>query len=330
MALFCNIAPRQVISAPDTDSIYDIPLNFEKDNLGDIILGRLGIKKSKSKTGLKKWEDFVKKSKKILDSKGEVHIAVVGKYFDTGDFVLSDAYISIIEALKFSAYEVGVKPVLHWMNSKDFDKPAKLETLSKYDGILIPGGFGETGINGKIKVIQYAREKKIPYLGICYGMQLAVIEYARNVLKMKDANTAEIDPKAKDLVIDIMPEQKQKLQEKEYGGTMRLGSCEAVLKKGTIARKAYGRERIDERHRHRYEVNPEYIEKLSSKDLLFSGTSPDGKLMEIVELPQKKHPFFVAVQFHPEFQARPLSPHPLFTEFIKASYGTKKKKSSKK
>jgi CTP synthase len=326
IALFCNIAPERVISAPDADSIYDIPLNFEEDDLGDIMLGRLKLKKSKKQEGLKEWEDFVKKGKKTIDSKKEVHIAIVGKYFDTGDFVLSDAYISIIEALKFSAYEVGVKPVLHWLNSKDFDKPSSLKKLSKYDGILIPGGFGETGIDGKLKVIKYAREKKIPYFGICYGMQLAVIEYARNVLKIKDANTAEIDPKAKDIVIDIMPDQKRKLEEKDYGGTMRLGSCEAVLKKGSIARKAYGKDKIDERHRHRYEVNPEYIEKLSSKDLIFSGTSLDGKLMEIIELPTKVHPFFVGVQFHPEFQARPLAPHPLFTEFIKASYGTKKKK----
>ena len=325
LALFCNIAPEQVVSAPDADSIYDIPLNFEKDNIGDIVLDRLKLKKTKSKTGLKSWEDFVKRSKKVLAGKKEVHIAIVGKYFDTGDFVLSDAYISIIEALKFSAYDVGVKPVLHWLSSKEFDKPSSLKKLSKYDGILIPGGFGETGINGKLNVIQYAREKKIPYFGICYGMQLAVIEYARNVLKMKDANTAEIDAKAKELVIDIMPDQKKKVADKDYGGTMRLGSCEAVLKKGSIAQKAYGTDTIEERHRHRYEVNPQFIEKLSSKDLKFSGTSPDGKLMEIIELPTKIHPFFLAVQFHPEFQARPLAPHPLFTEFIKASVKTKKK-----
>jgi len=324
LALFCNIAPEQVVSAPDADSIYDIPLNFEKDNIGDIVLDRLKLKKTKSKTGLKSWEDFVKRSKKVLAGKKEVHIAIVGKYFDTGDFVLSDAYISIIEALKFSAYDVGVKPVLHWLSSKEFDKPSSLKKLSKYDGILIPGGFGETGINGKLKVIQYAREKKIPYFGICYGMQLAVIEYARNVLKMKDANTAEIDAKAKELVIDIMPDQKEKLKDKNYGGSMRLGSYPAKLEKGSIARKAYGTDTISERHRHRYEVNPEYIEKLSLGDLKFSGTSPDGKLMEIAELPTKVHPFFLAVQFHPEFQARPLAPHPLFTEFIKASVKKKK------
>lgn len=324
LALFCNIMPEQVISAPDADSVYEIPLNFEKNNLGDILLKKLNIKKVKLKNGMKEWESFVRKSKKLAQSKKEVNIAIVGKYFDTGNFILSDAYISIIEALKFSAYKVGVKPVLHWLNSKDFDKANSLKKLSKYDGILIPGGFGESGINGKLKVIQYAREKKIPYFGICYGMQLAIIEYARNVLKMKDANTAEIEPNAKNLVIDIMPDQKKKLKEKDYGGSMRLGSYEAFLKKGSIARKAYKKEKIEERHRHRYEVNPDYIEKLSSKNLIFSGTSPDGKLMEIVELPSKVHPFFVATQFHPEFQARPLSPHPLFTEFIKASWGAKR------
>lgn len=328
IALFCNISSKRVISAPDTDNVYDIPLNFEKDNLGDILLNRLNIKKIKSKTkSLEDWKRFVKKSNKVLGNKKEINIAIVGKYFDTGNFVLSDAYISIIEALKFSAYEVGVKPILHWLNSKDFENGnINTKSLLRYDGILIPGGFGESGVDGKLKVIQYAREKSIPYFGICYGMQLAVIEYARNVLRIKDANTGEIEPTAKNLVIDIMQEQKKKLKEKDYGGSMRLGSYEALLKKGSIARKAYGKDKAQERHRHRYEVNPKYIEELSSKDLIFSGISPDGKLMEIMELSQKVHPFFLATQFHPEFQARPLNPHPLFTEFIKASRDFNKKR----
>jgi CTP synthase len=325
IAVSCSIQVENVISAPDIESIYDVPINFEKDNLGEIILGLLRLKNKKKNADLKNWKKFATKNRKVLNGKKKVNIAIVGKYFDTGDFMLSDVYISIIEALKFSAYEVGVKPMLHWLSSKDFDNGGiKLKTLSKYDGILIPGGFGETGINGKIKVIQYVREKKIPYFGICYGMQLVVIEYARNILKMKDANTAEIDRNAKDVVIDIMPDQKEKLKNKNYGGSMRLGSYPAKLEKGSIARKAYGKDKIKERHRHRYEVNPEYIEKLSSKDLRFSGRSPDGKLMEIIELPAKVHPFFVATQFHPEFQARPLSPHPLFTAFIKACIKKKK------
>ena len=326
IAVSCSVRADHVISAPDIESIYDVPINFEKDNLGEIILDLLGTKNKKKNTNLKDWKKFVNKSKKALGGKKEVHIAIVGKYFNTGDFVLSDAYISIIEALKSSSYEVGVKPVLHWLSSKKFDKGGdSLKELKKYDGILIPGGFGETGINGKLKVVQYIRENKIPYFGICYGMQLAVIEYARNVLKMKDANTAEIDGGAKHTVIDIMPDQKEKLKDKNYGATMRLGSYKAKLKKGTIAQKAYKKDKISERHRHRYEVNPQYIEKLSSKDLTFSGTSPNGKLMEIIELPSKIHPFFLAVQFHPEFQARPLSPHPLFTSFIKACIKTREK-----
>ena len=191
--------------------------------------------------------------------------------------------------------------------------------MKDYDGILVPGGFGETGIEGIIDVIKYARENKIPYFGICYGMQLMVIEYARHVAKLSGAHTAEINPDAKHVVIDIMPEQKELMKNKNYGGTMRLGSYPAVLKRGTIARKAYGVMEIEERHRHRFEVNPEYIARLQEAGLVFSGTSPDHRLMEIAELPKEEHPFFVGVQFHPEFQARPLSPHPVFSEFVKAS-----------
>lgn len=332
IAISCSVSAERVISAPDIESIYDVPFNFEKDNLGKTILDLLNLKEIKGQRftqAMKEWKRFINKSKHSIKNKKEVNIAVVGKYFNTGDFTLSDVYISIIEALKFSAYKVGVKLKLHWLNSRDFEKNVNLKKLSKYDGILIPGGFGEVGINGKIKVIQYARENNVPYFGICYGMQLAIIEYARNVLNMKDANTAEIDPKAKDVVIDIMPEQKKNLEKEDYGGTMRLGSYEAVLKKGTIAGKAYKKDKIYERHRHRYEVNPEYIKKLSSKDMIFSGTSKDGKLMEIMELSSKTHPFFVGTQFHPEFQARPLSPHPLFTKFIKASILFKNKKKRK-
>ncbi|PIT96638.1 CTP synthase [Candidatus Campbellbacteria bacterium CG10_big_fil_rev_8_21_14_0_10_35_52] len=323
IAISCSVRTEYVISAPDIESIYDVPINFEKDNLGNIILKLLGYGKARKNTNLKKWRNFTSKSGKILAGKREVNIAIVGKYFDTGDFILSDAYISIIEALKFSSYEFGVKPLLHRLDSKEFDiNKNKLKSLSKYDGILIPGGFGKDGVEGKLKVIQWARENKKPYFGICYGMQLAIIEYSRNVLGMKDANTSEINPKTKDAVIDIMPDQKKKLKENNYGGTMRLGSYEARLKEGTIARKAYGKNIIKERHRHRYEVNPEYIEKLSSGGMVFSGVSSDGKLMEIVELPPNKHPFFLSTQFHPEFQARPLCPHPLFTAFIKVCVKT--------
>jgi len=317
ISISCSIPVDNVISAPDIESVYDVPLNFEKDKIGDTILKALKLKNKSAKNGLTEWKSF---AARVKNGKGEVNVAVVGKYFDTGDFVLSDAYISVIEAIKFSAFKIGVKPVLHWLNSKDFETdPKKVKELSEYDGIIVPGGFGETGIEGKINVIQYARENKIPYFGLCYGMQLAVIEYARHVAGLTGAHTAEINPSAPFVVIDIMPEQKKLLAENKYGATMRLGGYQALLKPKTIARDAYGAAEIRERHRHRYEVNSEYIEKIENAGLVFSGTSPDGKLMEIAELPRDVHPFFLGTQFHPELLARPLHPHPLFTEFVKAA-----------
>ncbi|TSC54865.1 MAG: CTP synthase [Parcubacteria group bacterium LiPW_30] len=322
LALFCNVSPECVISAPDVDSIYDIPLNLERDHLGEILLKKLKVK-AKNGADLADWKKFFDGVGKFKD---EIKIAVVGKYFDTGDFVLADSYISVIEAIKFSAYHLKKRPVLTWINAKDFEvDPKKVKQLDKYDGVVVPGGFGESGIAGKLSAIKYARENKIPYLGLCYGMQLIVIEYARNVLGLKNANTAEIDPEADDLVIDILPEQKEKLKNRDYGGSMRLGSYKAVLKDGTVAREAYGTKEVSERHRHRYEVNHEYVERLENAGLVFSGRSPDGKLMEIAELPKRKHPFFLGTQFHPEFQATPFAPHPLFTAFLKASLKRHKK-----
>lgn len=316
----CSILKEQVISAPNVESIYEVPLNFEKDGLSDTILKLLSLKSKK--TDIKDWQDFVEKAKK---PKKEVSVAVVGKYFDSGDGVLSDAYISVIEAVKISAIANGAKVNLTWIDSKDFEKdPKQISSLKNFDGVIVPGGFGQTGIEGIIQTIKFTRENKIPYFGLCYGMQLMVIEYARNVLGLKDANTAEINPKAKDVVIDIMPDQKQKLKEGNYGGSMRLGAYKAKLKKGTIAESAYCASEIVERHRHRYEVNPEYIKQIEDKGLVFSGVSPDGTLMEIAELPKDKHPFFLGTQYHPEFLARPLAPHPLFSEFVKATLRAKK------
>jgi CTP synthase len=318
IAQFCNVKPEHVISAPDVKSIYDVPLHFEKDKLSERICDLLLLPKKPS--NLKEWSAFVAKSK---NGKDTVKIAVVGKYFSSGDFILSDVYISVLEAIKYSAYKLNLKPEITYLGSSDFTDGKKLKELKNYDGVLIPGGFGSTGIDGKLKVIEYVRKNNIPYFGICYGMQLAVLEYAKNVLKLKSVSTAEIDPKAEHLVVDIMPEQKEKIKNSDMGGTMRLGEQVAHLKKGTHAAKAYGKEVISERHRHRYEVNPNYIEKLENAGLVFSGKSPDGRLMEIVELPKDVHPFFLGVQFHPEFHARPLDPHPLFTAFIKASYESK-------
>ncbi len=322
IAVSCGLRPEAVISAPDVDSIYDIPRNFEKGNLSKLILKLLNLKEKSG--SMAAWDSFVKKTKSATK---EVKIAIIGKYFDSGDFTLSDSYLSVIEAIKFSGYHLGLKPKITWINSKEYEKEGslkKLQELKDFDGVLVPGGFGEKGIEGKLAVIKYARENKIPYFGLCYGMQLMTIEYARNVLKLADANTAEINPKAKHLIIDIMPDQKKKLSEGNFGGSMRLGAYLAHLKPGTIAEKAYGKKVITERHRHRYEVNPEYKNAIEDAGLVFSGTSPDGTLAEIAELPAKVHPFFLGTQYHPEFLARPLTPHPLFTEFLRvASKGNK-------
>ncbi len=316
IAVACNILEGNVIAAPDIDSVYDVPINFEKDKLGEIILKSFKLKSKRGK-GLGEWKKFAQGVKNFKD---EVHIAIVGKYFNTGDFVLTDAYLSVLEAIKYSAYANKVKPIIHTVNARDFEvKNPDYKALDKFHGILVPGGFGESGIEGKLNVIRYAREKKIPYFGLCYGMQLMTIEYARNVLNLKGAQTSEINQKAPHKVIDIMHDQKEKMKEEKYGGTMRLGLYPAHIVKGSIAHTAYKKDIVEERHRHRYEVNIDYIDQLEKGGLVFSGKSPNGRLMEIAELDKKTHPFFLGTQFHPEFLARPLRPHPLFTEFIKAA-----------
>ena len=321
IALFCNVPDENVISAPDVKSIYDIPLNFEKDKIGETLEKVLGL--PKRPVDLTKWKRFVSKTK---NGKEKVKIAVVGKYFDSGDFVLSDVYISILEALKFSSYISGVGIDIACINSKDFEsKKVPLSILKDYDGIIVPGGFGESGIEGIISAINYARTEKIPYFGLCYGMQLMVIEYARNVLGLKGANTREINPNSKYLVIDVMEDQKEKIENKKMGGSMRLGAYPAKLLKGSAAAKAYKTLSINERHRHRYEVSNAFKGDLERGGLIFSGMSPDGLLCEIAELPESKHPFFLGTQFHPEFKAQPLAPHPLFTAFIKACIKRKNK-----
>lgn len=334
IANMCGIDIDSVIAAPDVDSIYQVPVNFEDDKLGLHVLKLFGLKpKNKNLT---EWRSLVHD---IKNPKGEVHIAICGKYFDSGDFTLSDAYISVIEALKISAYHQKLKPIIEWVNVKNFeDGTQKLSILKKYDGVLIPGGFGESGIEGKINVIEYVRNNKIPYFGICYGMQLMVIEYARNVLGLAGAHTHEIKPDAEHLVINVMEDQKEKIKHGDYGGTMRLGEYDLILRGKTRAHKIYAdyfkkknslskaiTDNIitKERHRHRYEVNPAYIADLEAAGLVFSGTSPSGVLMEIAELSPKDHPFFIGTQFHPEFLARPLDPHPIFSAFIKASVKNK-------
>ncbi len=316
IAKFCNVRVENVISAPDVTSIYDIPLNYEQDKLSLRLCETLKLKAAKV-ADLKAWKKFVARSK---NGKATVKIAVVGKYFNSGDFILSDVYLSVIEALKYSAYALDLKPEISYLSAHDFTDKTKLRELKKFDGVLVPGGFGSTGIPGKLNVIEYVRKNRIPYFGLCYGMQLAVLEYATNVLKLGDVSTEEINPKARHLVIGVMAEQKENIAKNKLGGTMRLGAYEAHLEADSLAKKAYKSSVISERHRHRYEVNPEYIPQLKKAGLKFTGTSPDGRLMEIMELPVEKHPFFLGTQFHPELLARPLDPHPLFTAFIKASY----------
>ncbi len=330
IAFNCNMAGEAVISAPDVESIYDIPVNFEKDNLSAILLKKLFLKARKK--DLIEWKKLAVKTKKTDKT---VKIGIVGKYFSTGSFVLADSYISVIEAIKHAAYSSGAKPEIDWIDSDDFDSK-KLEDCG---GIIVPGGFGGRGVEGKINAIKCAREKKIPFLGLCYGMQLAAIEYGRSVAGLKNAHTTEVDFKTPYPIIDILPEQKKNLKAKNFGATMRLGAYPAVIKAGTTAHRAYQNSSLDikdkklrekfglnpedllifERHRHRYEVNSFYIDNLEEKGLIFSGVSPDQRLMEILELPKTKHPFFVASQFHPEFKSRPLKPHPLFKEFIKTA-----------
>ena len=310
----CSLRKGDVISAPNVKSVYEVPLYFEKENISTRLVQKLGLK-SKGRD-LHQWRRLVAR---IRGAKDVVRIGIVGKYFGSGDFVLEDSYISVIESVKHAAAALGRAPEIVWLASEQFEKePKSLSQLSGYDGVIVPGGFGSRGIEGKIAAIRYCREKKIPYFGLCYGMQLMVAEFARSA-GMKDANTTEINPRTAHPVIDVMPEQKKNLKEKHYGATMRLGAYPAKLKPGTVAADAYGKRLVSERHRHRYEVNPDYIARLEKKGLVFSGISPDRRLMEIAELPREKHPFFLGTQFHPEFKSRPLAPHPLFREFLRAA-----------
>ncbi|MEZ7820976.1 MAG: CTP synthase, partial [Patescibacteria group bacterium] len=330
LGIFCNVSPENIISAPDEDSIYDIPVNFEKEHYGDNVLKILNLEKynnpigsdlkfSEENNSMKEWGQFAEKVKKLKQSNNKTKIGIVGKYFATGDFVLKDSYLSVIEAVKHAAWFNNVDVEIDWINSEEFeyennlnDKKVdeNLNKLKQYNGIIVPGGFGSRGIEGKLNAIKFIRENNIPYLGLCYGMQLATIEYARNVLNLKDANTEEINPDSSNCVIHIMDEQKDKIAKGDFGGTMRLGAYPCALDKNSISFKAYSSiskgdssDIISERHRHRYEFNNKYREQLENAGLKIAGTSPDNKLVEIIEIP--KNNFFVGVQFQPELKSRP-------------------------
>ena len=334
LGVFCNLAQEDIISNPDLESVYELPAHFEEQNLSLKILKKLSLR-PKTETGdLKKWYKFVEYKK---ESKKVVRIAMVGKYFATGDYKLTDSYISVIEAIKQAAWTLKLVPELSWIDSGEVEKGNV--DLKGFDGIVVPQGWGSRGTEGKIEAVKFARENKIPYLGLCFGMQMAVIEFARNVVGLKGANSIEVNKDTKYPVIHIMPDQEEYLKNKQYGGTIRLGAWPCKLTPGTKLAEAYkkfgqdkeaawnienvrnlktdGKETvIFERHRHRYEVNSEYREQLEKAGLVISGTSPDGKLVEAIEL--KNHPFFVATQFHPEYIARPLNPHPVFLAFLEA------------
>ncbi|MBN2572055.1 MAG: CTP synthase [Ignavibacteriales bacterium] len=313
IALFCNVSSDAVVSAHDCESIYEVPLILHQQNLDLLVLKKLKL--PELHIDLAKWEEFVNK---IKEPKGSVNIAICGKYIET-----KDAYKSISEAFFHAGAENEVKVKVSYVNSEELEDEEKKENLKQYDGILIPGGFGERGIEGKISAIQIARENKIPFFGICLGMQCAVIEFARNICKIKDANSEEFSELKND-VIHIMPEQ-EKITMK--GATMRLGAYPCILQKNSLARAAYKKEKISERHRHRYEVNNKFRKVLEDKGMLISGLSPDGLLVEMIEV--KDHPWFVGCQFHPELKSRATKSHPLFREFIKAAHNYSTTKSSK-
>lgn len=313
IAMFCNVHEDDVISDSNIDNVYAVPLLFEDQFLCKKILRKLRLRKDQN--NLASWRSFINK---IRNLETPITIGIVGKYFDIGSSKLSDSYISVIEAVKHAAWHNNLIPDIKWIDSKIFEKkPDSLSSLEQVDGIIVPGGFGLSGIKGKLQTIQYAREHAIPYLGLCLGMQLAVVEYAQNVCHIKSAHSKEVQKHTPHPVIDFIPDQVTILQESRYGATMRLGSYPAVLTKGTKVQQLYGKEEVFERHRHRYEVNPEYVKQLEKKGLVFSGISPDGILMEFMELPQ--HPYFVATQAHPEFRSRPMKPAPLFDGLIKAA-----------
>ena len=314
----CSLPIERIISAPDVYSIYDVPVNFEKENFGTILLKTMGLPPRK-----KDLADWTALANKIKNIKKTVRIGVVGKYFNFKS--CKDTYISVIESINHAAWALDYKPDILWIDTEKYEKDtSKLEELKELDGIILPGGFGKRGTEGMILAADYARRNKIPYFGLCLGMQIMTIAYARNVLNLKKANSTEFDPESPDPVIVTMQDQVEKIKAKNYGATMRLGAYPCALKSGTVAATAYNKKSISERHRHRYEVNNAYVEALEKAGLVFSGTSPKGDLMEIAELPEKEHPFYLGTQFHPEFKSRPLAPHPLFTAFIKACIGEKK------
>lgn len=305
LALFCDVGKLDVISNHDVESVYEVPLLMESQGMGDNILAKLNMREKKH--DLKEWSRFIERMK---NPAGEIDIGIIGKYTD-----LKDSYISIVEALRHAGYAINKKINITWVESIELeDSPDLVEDLAAVDGILVPGGFGKRGSEGKITAIRYARENNIPYLGICFGFQLAAVEFARNVLGLENANSIELNENTPHPVIDILPEQKEI---KQMGGTMRLGEIPVTVDKDTMAYRIYGKTDIAERHRHRFEINPRYIEQFENAGMIFTARSDNGRRMEILEIPDHFH--FLATQFHPEFKSRPQRPAPVFEAFVKAA-----------
>lgn len=322
-ALFCNMHPEDIISNPDLKSVYEIPMILQKQNLHGRIFEKLGL--PVRKPDLTRWTELLEKIK--AKKAKTVELAIVGKYFGTGDYQLRDSYAALFDAIDHASWEAGVEVKTRWIDAEKIEK-AGVEIVGAPDGIIVPIGWGERGADGMVRTASYARDKQIPYLGLCYGMQLAVVGFAREVLGWKGANTAENDPNTKYPVIHLMPKQKEFMEKRAYGGTMRLGGWEAIVRKGTIAWEAYDKygEFINkekgltsERHRHRYEFNDRYVKEFEKAGLVISARSAVESLAEIVELPKDKHPFYLGTQGHPEYKSRPLRPHPIFLSFLKAA-----------
>ncbi len=320
-ALFCNVDPEHIINNPDVKSVYEIPLQFAEQKFDEKLLTTLGLPIN-SASKMKEWDDMVDR---IIEKKAHtITIAIVGKYFSTGEYELRDSYAALLDAIDHASWAHDVEVKTKWIQAERLEK-GKLEELEKVNGIIVPIGWGPRGVEGKIKAIEYARVNKIPYLGLCYGMQLAVVEFARNVLGLKDAHTVECDPNTQNPVIHMISGQEQMLERRAYGGTMRLGRWECKVKEGTQADRSYSsyhgyanepEKIVGERHRHRYEFNDAYAKKMEEAGLVIAGRSVVENLVEIVELPKSTHPFFVGTQYHPEYRSTPLVPHPLFLDFI--------------
>lgn len=325
VAFFCNMNKDDVISNPDCDSIYELPPILAEQDFDGKVLRKLSLPERKQ--DLSEWNKFL--DKLHSEKKHKVKIAIIAKYLSTGDYELTDSYVSLLESLKFAALHTDANMEIAMVKATDIEAKDKkaLKEMKSADGIIVPIGWGERGVEGKISAITYAREKKIPYLGLCYGMQLASVEFARNVVGLKGANTVEVNPDTKYPIIHDIPFEEKYQTIKGEGASMRLGAYDCILKPGTLAHKIYKKHHgfkdekknlISERHRHRFEFNNEYRKPLEDAGFVISGTSPDNFFVEMIELPQDKHPFFLATQAHPEYKSMPLKPHPIFVEYLKA------------